>query len=62
MVNSGSMMVEIAKVTNINGNPTSEKQGFPIGFNRWFKIGFPFMIVTVAVGMVVLVAQVILYL
>jgi Na+/H+ antiporter NhaD/arsenite permease-like protein len=40
----------------------SEKQGFPIEFNRWFKVGFPFMIVTVAVGMVVLVAQVILYL
>jgi Na+/H+ antiporter NhaD/arsenite permease-like protein len=40
----------------------SEKQDFPIGFIRWFKVGFPFMIVTVVVGMVVLVAQVILYL
>ena len=31
----------------------SEKQGYSIAFNRWFKVGFPFMLVTVAVGMVI---------
>jgi Na+/H+ antiporter NhaD/arsenite permease-like protein len=39
----------------------SEKQGYPIGFNRWFKVGFPFMIITVAVATVVLSVQVILH-
>jgi Na+/H+ antiporter NhaD/arsenite permease-like protein len=38
----------------------SEKQGYAIGFNRWFKVGFPFMIITVAVGMLVLSIQIIL--
>jgi Na+/H+ antiporter NhaD/arsenite permease-like protein len=33
----------------------SEKQGYPIGFSRWFKVGFPFMVITVLVGMIVLV-------
>ena len=32
----------------------SEKQGNPISFNRWFKVGFPFMIITVAIGTVIL--------
>ena len=32
----------------------SEKQGHPISFNRWFKVGFPFMIITVAIGTVIL--------
>ena len=36
----------------------SEKQGYPIGFNRWFKVGFPFMVITVLVGMIVLVIEV----
>ena len=40
----------------------SEKQGYSIAFNRWFKVGFPFMLVTVAVGMVVLAVQIILHL
>ena len=39
----------------------SEKQGYSIAFNRWFKVGFPFMLVTVAVGMVVLAVQIILH-
>lgn len=39
----------------------SEKQGYSIAFNRWFKVGFPFMLVTVAVGMVVLGVQIILH-
>jgi Na+/H+ antiporter NhaD/arsenite permease-like protein len=39
----------------------SEKQGYPIGFNRWFKVGFPFMIITVAVATVVLSVQIILH-
>jgi Na+/H+ antiporter NhaD/arsenite permease-like protein len=39
----------------------SEKHGHPIGFNRWFKIGFPFMLVTVAVGTAVLSVQIILH-
>ena len=32
----------------------SEKQGHPISFNRWFKVGFPFMMITVAIGTVIL--------
>lgn len=36
----------------------SEKQGYPIRFNRWFKVGFPFMVITVLVGMIVLVIEV----
>jgi Na+/H+ antiporter NhaD/arsenite permease-like protein len=39
----------------------SEKHGYPIAFNRWFKIGFPFMLVTVAVGTAVLSVQIILH-
>jgi Na+/H+ antiporter NhaD/arsenite permease-like protein len=39
----------------------SEKQGYPIGFNRWFKVGFPFMIITVATATVVLSVQIILH-
>jgi Na+/H+ antiporter NhaD/arsenite permease-like protein len=38
----------------------SEKHGHPISFNRWFRVGFPFMIMTVAIGTVVLVIDVIL--
>lgn len=29
----------------------SSKSGYPITFNRWFRIGFAFMIITVAIGM-----------
>jgi Na+/H+ antiporter NhaD/arsenite permease-like protein len=32
----------------------SEKNGYPISFNRWFRVGFPFMIMTTAIGTVVL--------
>jgi Na+/H+ antiporter NhaD/arsenite permease-like protein len=32
----------------------AEKLGHPITFNRWFKIGFPFMLITLAIGTVVL--------
>ena len=32
----------------------SEKHGHPISFNRWIKVGFPFMIMTVAIGTVIL--------
>jgi Na+/H+ antiporter NhaD/arsenite permease-like protein len=32
----------------------SLKYGHHISFNKWFKIGFPFMIITVAVGTVIL--------
>jgi Na+/H+ antiporter NhaD/arsenite permease-like protein len=32
----------------------SEKHGHPISFNRWFRVGFPFMIITVAIGTVIL--------
>lgn len=39
----------------------SEKHGHPIGFNRWFKVGFPFMLVTVAVATAVLSTQIILH-
>jgi Na+/H+ antiporter NhaD/arsenite permease-like protein len=28
-----------------------EKFGHPITFNKWFKIGFPFMLITLAIGM-----------
>jgi Na+/H+ antiporter NhaD/arsenite permease-like protein len=32
----------------------SEKNGHPISFNRWFKVGFPFMIMTTAIGTLIL--------
>ena len=32
----------------------SEKNGHTITFNRWFKLGFPFMIMTTAIGTVIL--------
>ncbi len=32
----------------------SLKYGYKISFIRWFKIGFPFMILTVALGSVIL--------
>ncbi len=38
----------------------SEKYGHKITFNQFFKIGFPFMIVTVAIGSVVLMVDIIL--
>jgi Na+/H+ antiporter NhaD/arsenite permease-like protein len=39
----------------------SEKHGYPISFNRWFRVGFPFMIITVAIGTLVLAFQIILH-
>lgn len=38
----------------------SEKNGHPISFNTWFKVGFPFMIATVAIGTVILVIDVLI--
>ena len=38
----------------------SEKNGHPISFNRWFKVGFPFMIVTTAIGAVILAIDILL--
>jgi Na+/H+ antiporter NhaD/arsenite permease-like protein len=38
----------------------SEKNGYAVSFNRWFKTGFPFMIATVAVGTVILAIDVML--
>jgi Na+/H+ antiporter NhaD/arsenite permease-like protein len=38
----------------------SEKNGHTISFNRWFKVGFPFMIMTTAIGTAVLVVDILL--
>lgn len=38
----------------------SEKHGHPISFNRWIRVGFPFMIITVAIGTVVLAIDILL--
>jgi Na+/H+ antiporter NhaD/arsenite permease-like protein len=38
----------------------SEKFGHPISFNRWFKVGFPFMLITVGIGTAVLAIDIIL--
>jgi Na+/H+ antiporter NhaD/arsenite permease-like protein len=38
----------------------SEKHGHPISFNRWIRVGFPFMIMTTAIGTVVLAIDIIL--
>jgi Na+/H+ antiporter NhaD/arsenite permease-like protein len=38
----------------------SEKHGHSISFNRWFRVGFPFMIITVAIGTVVLAIDILL--
>ena len=32
----------------------AEKFGYSITFNRWFKVGFPFMLITLAIGTVLL--------
>lgn len=37
----------------------SEKNGHPISFNRWIRVGFPFMIMTVAIGTVILAIDII---
>jgi Na+/H+ antiporter NhaD/arsenite permease-like protein len=36
----------------------SEKNGHPISFNRWFRVGFPFMIMTTAIGTLILVIDI----
>jgi Na+/H+ antiporter NhaD/arsenite permease-like protein len=33
----------------------SAKYGYPLTFNKWFKTGFPFMIITVSLGMLLLI-------
>jgi Na+/H+ antiporter NhaD/arsenite permease-like protein len=38
----------------------SEKFGHTISFNRWFKVGFPFMLVTVGIGTIVLAIDIVL--
>jgi Na+/H+ antiporter NhaD/arsenite permease-like protein len=38
----------------------SERNGHVISFNRWIRVGFPFMIMTVAVGTAILVIDVLL--
>lgn len=38
----------------------SEKFGHSISFNRWFKVGFPFMLMTVAIGTAVLAIDILL--
>ncbi|HEY8140963.1 MAG TPA: ArsB/NhaD family transporter [Nitrososphaera sp.] len=38
----------------------SEKNGHVISFNRWFRVGFPFMIATVAIGTVILAIDILL--
>jgi Na+/H+ antiporter NhaD/arsenite permease-like protein len=38
----------------------SEKHGHPVSFNKWIRVGFPFMIMTVAIGTVVLAIDVML--
>ncbi len=38
----------------------SEKHGHPISFNRWIRVGFPFMIMTVAIGTVILTIDILL--
>jgi Na+/H+ antiporter NhaD/arsenite permease-like protein len=38
----------------------SEKFGHRITFNRWFRIGFPFMLITLAIGTIILPADLLL--
>jgi Na+/H+ antiporter NhaD/arsenite permease-like protein len=38
----------------------SERHGHPISFNRWFRVGFPFMIVTVGMGTIILAIDIML--
>lgn len=38
----------------------SEKLGHPISFNKWLRVGFPFMAMTVAIGTVILAIDIIL--
>jgi Na+/H+ antiporter NhaD/arsenite permease-like protein len=38
----------------------SEKNGHSISFNRWFRVGFPFMIMTTAIGTVILAVDILL--
>src|ERR671917_1424608 len=55
---NGTLIGSSAGVVSVG---MSEKHGHPIGFNRWLKIGFPFMLVTVAVGTAVPSVQIILH-
>jgi Na+/H+ antiporter NhaD/arsenite permease-like protein len=32
----------------------TERFGYPVSFNRWFRVGFPFMLVTLGIGTVIL--------
>lgn len=36
----------------------SERMGYPITFREFFKVGFPFMIITTAIGTVLLISMV----
>jgi Na+/H+ antiporter NhaD/arsenite permease-like protein len=38
----------------------TQKYGYLLSFNRWFKVGFPFMIMTVAIGTLILALDIIL--
>jgi len=38
----------------------SEKHGHPISFVKWLRVGFPFMVITVAIGTVILAVDVLL--
>jgi Na+/H+ antiporter NhaD/arsenite permease-like protein len=66
-------MVALALGANLGGNGTligssagvvavglSEKFGHRITFNRWFRIGFPFMLITLAIGTIILPAYLLL--
>lgn len=50
----------IGSSTGIIAIGLSEKHGYRITFNQFFKVGFPFMIITVAVGSIVLMMDVML--
>jgi len=58
--NFGGNGTLIGSSAGIVGAGISEKHGHPISFNRWIRVGFPFMIMTTAIGTVVLAIDIIL--
>jgi Na+/H+ antiporter NhaD/arsenite permease-like protein len=50
----GGNLTLIGSSAGVVAAGTSAKYGFPITFNQWFKVGLPFTISTVFIGMVLL--------
>lgn len=50
----------VGSSAGIVGTGISEKNGYRITFNRFLRVGFPFMIITVASGSVILLIDILI--